>query len=117
MIAFSSRPHMLSDIAGKLKAPALISALHVLPFMIMEVVNRRNLPEGFPIPLFVFMWLLGLTLLALVMPILRSLATGNRAMANPSLLLRGVFLILIASVWATLVADQMPCFLGVPNCD
>ncbi|HYN81900.1 MAG TPA: hypothetical protein VES88_10395 [Gemmatimonadaceae bacterium] len=52
------------------------------------------------------------------MPILRSLATGNRALANPvSLLPRVVFLILIAWVWVTLVVDQMPCFLGVPNCD
>lgn len=110
-------PHTLSGSAGKLKAPAIISALHVLPFMIMELVNRRNLPEGFPIPLFVFMWLLGLTFVALLMPILRGLATGNRAMANPSLLLRGVFLILIAWVWVTLVVDQTPCFLGVPNCD
>ena len=108
---------MLSDIAEKLKAPAIISALHVLPFMVMEVANRRNLPEGFPIPLFVFMWLLGLTFVALLMPILRSLATRDSAIANPSLLVRGVFLVLIAWVWATLVADQMPCFLGVPNCD
>jgi hypothetical protein len=109
---------MLSDIAGKLKAPAIISAVHVLPFMIMEVLNRRNLPEGFPIPLFVFMWLLGLTFVALLMPVLRSLATGNRAIANPiSLLPRVVFLILLAWLWATLVVDQMPCFLGVPNCD
>ncbi len=109
---------MLSGSAGKLKAPAIISTLHVLPFMIMELVNRRNLPEGFPGPLFVFMWLLGLTFAALLTPILRSLATGNRAMANPvSLLPRVVFLTLIAWVWVTLVMDQMPCFLGVPNCD
>jgi hypothetical protein len=26
-------------------------------------------------------------------------------------------LILIALAWSGIVADQMPCFLGVPNCD
>jgi len=109
---------MLSDIAGKLKAPAIISALHVLPFMIMELVNRRSLPEGFPIPLFIFMWLLGLTFVALLMPILRSLATGNSAIENHiSLLPTVAFLIFIAWLWVTVVVDQMPCFLGVPNCD
>jgi len=28
-----------------------------------------------------------------------------------------VFLLAIGIFWGGLVADQMPCFLGVPNCD
>jgi hypothetical protein len=39
-------------------------------------------------------------------------------MANPiNLLLRVAFLALIAWMWGGILIDQMPCFLGVPNCD
>jgi hypothetical protein len=57
--------------------------------------------------------------IALLMPIVRNLRqAGNSLMANPvGLLLRIVFLLLIAWMWASLLIDQMPCFLGVPNCD
>jgi hypothetical protein len=32
-------------------------------------------------------------------------------------LLRVVFLAFIARMWIGILIDQMPCFLGVPNCD
>ena len=118
MNAFSSRQDMLSSSAGKLKAPSIISSLLVLPFMILESANRQNFGDGFPIALFVFMWLLALAFVALLLPILRSLPAGNRLMSNPlSLLPRVVLLVLIAWLWVSVVVDQMPCFLGVPNCD
>jgi hypothetical protein len=28
-----------------------------------------------------------------------------------------VFMALIAWEWGVIIVDQMPCFLGVPNCD
>ena len=56
------------------------------------------------------------------MLILRPTATilRNRARRLPEHL--GVFLglclmILITLLWVGVVADQMPCFMGVPNCD
>jgi len=101
-----------------LRSPALISLLLIIPFMIMEIVNRRNINEGFPIPLFVMMWFLSLIFILTIMPIARSVRAESSLMAQPiNLLIRVVILVLIAWLWTGILIDQMPCFLGVPNCD
>jgi len=52
------------------------------------------------------------------MPIVQNVRAGNKIAGNPiSLLIKVVVLILIAWLWAGIVLDQMPCFLGVANCD
>lgn len=108
----------MKNMLMSVRSPALISLLLVIPFMIMEVVNRQNLNEGFPIPLFVMLWVLPLIFILTGMPIIRNLQAGNRLMAQPvNLLIRVVILVLIAVMWTALLLDQMPCFLGVPNCD
>ena len=101
-----------------LRSPALISLLLIIPFMVMEVVNRREFNEGFPFPLFIILWLLPVLFIRTGMPILRNVRAGNSLMARPiGLLFSVVFLILITMMWGGIVIDQMPCFLGVPNCD
>jgi hypothetical protein len=101
-----------------LRSPALISLLLVIPFMVMEVADRRGFNEGFPIPLFVIMWLLPLSFILTAMPMVRNLQAGNSLMAQPvNLLIRIVILVFVAWMWTSLLIDQMPCFLGVPNCD
>ena len=108
----------MQTLITKLRLPALISFLLVIPFMIMEVVNRRNLSEGFPIPLFVIMWLLPVLFILTVTPLIRNVRAGNSLLANPILLLvRVVFLSFLVWMWFGILLDQMPCFLGVPNCD
>lgn len=108
----------LTRIPGNLKAPAIISLLVVLPFVILELVNRRDLPQDFPVMLFITMWLLPLFFILALMPILRNLRAGNRSLINPlSLVPRVLLMIFIAWFWIGLTLDQMPCFLGVPNCD
>lgn len=107
-----------SNSFGNLKKSAVLSLLIVLPFMFLEFVNGGYSLHGFPVPLFGFMWLLALSFIVLLVPILRSLQTGNRATPETiRLFLRLCLLILIAWMWTSLVLDQMPCFLGVPNCD
>ena len=66
---------------------ALGSVVPVLPLLALELVNRRQLPESFPLFLFLFLWVLG-----------------------------AVFLFVLAQ-GVRMVLDQLPCFLGVPNCD
>ena len=101
-----------------LRSPSLISLLLVIPFMIMEIVNRRGFDEGFPIPLFAMMWILPVLFILTRMPILRNLRAGDTLIAQPiNLLIRVVVLVLVAILWTGLLLDQMPCFLGVPNCD
>ena len=110
---------IMQAILTNLRAPALISFLLILPFMILEVVNRRNFNEGFPIPLFVFMWVLPILFIVTLMPVVRNLRrAGNSLMASPvNLLIRVVIFVLIAWMWTSIIIYQMPCFMGVPNCD
>ena len=62
---------------------ALISFLLILPFMIMEVVNRRNFNEDFPILLFFGMWLNLFAISLILLPIMRGRRTGNHDTAKP----------------------------------
>jgi len=59
-----------------------ISFLILLPFMAMEVVNRRNLNDDFPAFLFLVMWLNLFALSIILLPIVRSRRTGNHDIEN-----------------------------------
>ena len=72
----------MQTILKPLGSPALIGFILLLPFMIMEVVNRRNLNEDFPIFLFFVMWLNLLAISLIVLPIMRARRTGSH-MTNP----------------------------------
>ena len=60
----------------------VISFLLIVPFIIMEVVNRRNFNEDFPTFLFFVMWLNLFAVSVILLPILRARRTGNHDMAN-----------------------------------
>jgi hypothetical protein len=108
----------LSRIPATVATPTIAASLVVLPFVILEAINRRGFGEGFPLALFVAMWLLPAAFTVVLMPILRRLRAGGRAAAHPTALVpRLLLLIVIAWLWLGLVIDQLPCFLGVPNCD
>lgn len=112
------KEHSVSRMARKLRIPVIISLVFVFPFMILEWINRRSFHEGFPVVLFGLMWLLTFSFILISMPIIRNLRAGNRNLQNLfSLLPKLVLLTLIAGIWIRLLIDQMPCFLGVPNCD
>lgn len=66
-----------------LGSSALISLLLILPFMVMEVVNRQNFNEEFPIALFFGLWLSLFAISLILLPIMRARRTGNHDMANP----------------------------------
>ena len=106
----------LPSAPGSLKTAAIVSSVLVLPFMILEVVNRPAF--DFPTPLFAFMWLLGLAFVVTLFSVLRGFRLGDRSAPHfVSLLWKTAVLMLVAWVWVSLTIDQMPCFLGVPNCD
>ena len=96
----------------------LISATLVAPFIVLELVNRRTFHEDFPFVLFTLMSLHSLFIILLLTPALRRLR-AERSLRALGLghwagLLLGLFLVI---VYATVVIDQLPCFLGVPICD
>ena len=103
---------------SRFRTPALISSILVLPFLVLEWVNRRSYPEGFPILLFALLWLLPFLFLRMLSLILGSTsAEGCKAVPLPHVLARGAALALLLWLWVSLLHDQLPCFLGVPNCD
>ena len=116
----------VKNVLLNLRPPVIIGLLFVLPFMILEFMfqiagnpaaqNAKNL-TGLTV-LFCLMWLLSAVFIAMLMPLLRVVRAGGNLLANPIVpLLRLAFLTLIAIAWGGLVIDQLPCFLGVPNCD
>ena len=98
--------------------PVIVGGLLVLPFMALEFVNTRGFNGSFPLALFVFMWLLGSAFLLAATNFVRRLQAAGGTPHNALRVLPALALsIAIAWLWVGLVADQMPCFLGVPNCD
>lgn len=108
----------MKPIFAHLRSPAIVSFFLVLPFMLLEAINRRNFGEGFPIPLFIFLWLLQVAFMVTLMPPIQSIQAGMSIIKSPILLLiRVVILVVVLWMWMGIVTDQMPCFLGVPSCD
>ena len=68
----------MNNYLTNLRWPILISTLLVLPFLILELVNRWRYHEGFPIPLFVLLWLLQLGFALILAPIVRDIRAGNK---------------------------------------
>ena len=110
----------MSNLTTDLRSAAVISFALVLPLMILEALNNTITRQSAPglALLFGTMWLLPAVFVVALMPLVRSVRVGQGVLANPvSLSLRVAFLALIAMVWMWALADQLPCFLGVPNCD
>jgi len=108
----------MNRVLTDIRLSALISTLLVLPFMLLEWINRREYPENYPVGLFILLWLLPAVFMYSLAAILRSVQSGNKTIRHR--LARVLWLalaILMIGLWAGTVADQMPCFLGVPVCD
>jgi hypothetical protein len=94
---------------------ALLGLAVIAPFAAMELINRRAYNEDFPFVLFGGMWLIYSVFVAILLTLVKDLRAGTNSPL--SLIVRGVILIAISVAWVGLVADQMPCFLGVRYCD
>jgi hypothetical protein len=62
----------------------LIGILLILPFMIMEIVNRRNFNEGFPFVLFLVLWINLFAISSILLPIVRARRAGSQDLTNPT---------------------------------
>jgi len=114
------RNNTMKNITTTLGSAALISFILVLPFAILESVNHTITRQNAPglIMLFGLLWLLPTVFIVILAPIVRTVRAGSGILAHPiSLLFRIAFLAIIAMMWGGLLIDQLPCFLGVPNCD
>ena len=101
---------------------ARIGLLLTVPFLGMELVfngaNRISVitPDyllGITF-LFAILWALPTGFLFVLSPIL----TGRGSGASPiSIWIRLAILVALGALWMAFIADQWPCFIGVPNCD
>jgi hypothetical protein len=110
----------MRTLTADLRPAALIGFTLVLPFAILEALNQTITEQNAPglFVLFGLLWLLPTAFIFVLVPIARNLRAGHGLMANPiNFLLRVTLLALIAVMWGGLLIDQMPCFMGVPNCD
>jgi hypothetical protein len=100
--------------------PAIVSSILLLPFMALELINRQafRAREGFPIMLLVVLWLWPMAFFLILVPAIRNVRAGNNSRVHLiSLVFSAATLFFIVWLWSSLILDQMPCFLGVPNCD
>ena len=106
-----------ADRARRLVTAAAVGAACVLPLAVLEL-RRGEGVSRFPVALFLALWVLaGATALG-ARSVARRVSTragGARAMSAlwPAL----AIVALALALWGILVLDQMPCFLGAPNCD
>ncbi len=96
----------------------LVSSTLVAPFIVLQWVNRRAPHEGFPFVLFIFMSLHSLAIVLLLTPALRRLRSEGEFRALKLGHWAGfVLAAILVFAYVDVVIDQLPCFLGVPNCD
>ena len=74
---------IMQTVYKTLGSSTVISLLLIVPFMIMEVVNRRNFHEDFPLMLFFVLWLNLFAISLILLPIVRSWRKENHDTANP----------------------------------
>lgn len=102
----------------RLFTPVLLGLLCVLPFAVMEIVNLGRIPDPFPYAIFLYLWLMFALFLICLFAIVRlAKSRVNKQERLPALLLNALVLLFTVMSIVYLLADQMPCFLGVPNCD
>jgi len=110
----------MKSIIPNLKTAAIISFIIVLPFALLEftfnTVTKQNVPDL--TLLYGSLWLLSMAFIVIIMPMAQNIRAGNSVIAKPiNLLLRVAFSAFILMMWVGIIIDQLPCFLGVPNCD
>jgi hypothetical protein len=96
----------------------LISATLVVPFFGLQLVTRGAAHEEFPFVLFLFMSLHSLLIVLLLTAPIRRLRVERSLSALGLGHWAGLILALfLVFVYVNVIIDQLPCFLGVPNCD
>lgn len=106
----------MAKVLYRLRFPAAASLLLMLPYVLMETARRRP-PEAFPYAVFAILWLLQVAFMLLLKPVLQTVRPGRPGTQPGWLFLSAVCLVLIGWLWASVMVDQIPCFLGVPDCD
>lgn len=99
-------------------ASVLGSFILLLPFVVIEFINRQSFKEGFPFAIYIFTFFLQTAFFYTFLSLIRSIRVTPSLKTNPvTLVLRIVGLIVLVYIWVGWIVDQWPCMMGVPNCD
>lgn len=94
------------------------AACLVAPFAALELLNAPVAAQGFPTLLFAFMLGHAALMVAMLMPAVRHVMAVRSLRGLSGWQMAGVTLgVGLLALYGAVVADQMGCFLGVPNCD
>jgi len=74
---------IMQSILKTLGSSALISFLLIIPFMIMEIVNRQNFHKDYPLFLFFVIWLNLFAFSLILLPIVQARRKPNDDLINP----------------------------------
>ncbi len=97
---------------------AVLGFIFLIPFIVLEIVNRWKFSEGFPFAVFTFTWALQTVFILILLKFIKKRQSGKTFKENPFIIiLQIVSLVLIAYIWGGWIIDQWPCLMGVPNCD
>ena len=102
-------------LATDIRYAALVSLLLVLPLLTLELLFNQSTSWGTDsVVLYGSLYLLAVSLVLALIVVARIARARESAF---KMLAGAVMLGVLGFVLGSLVIDQMPCFLGVPNCD
>ena len=97
---------------------ALAGLALILPFAILQIRSGGVSRDGVVgvTALIALLWLLPTVSISTSFRLLRRPAGANRR-SLARVVLAAVIVLSAAWLWGSLLVDQFPCFIGVPNCD
>jgi hypothetical protein len=90
--------------------------LSIAPFVVMELSNLRS-GKTFPFPPFVVLWFVATAFLLTLTTAIHMTRVETRTARKTLAALLTASSAFLVWFWIMIVIDQMPCFLGLSNCD
>lgn len=108
----------IKDGLKRMLLAASVGLAVTLVFIILEWCTTTGFTKkDFPAMLFVLMWFNVGLLFFILGSVMRSLRKGVSRNELMVVVLKIILLIGLGWAFASILIDQMPCFLGVANCD
>ena len=89
----------------------------LIPFILLELINRWKFHETFPIALFVFAWVLQSLFIFILKHIFTIIKKEITIVHFMIIMVLIACLVLISYIWGSWIIDQWPCLMGIPHCD
>ncbi len=95
----------------------LLGLAGVLPFFILEWWTTSGFARsGFPLVLFIFMWVNSTLFAGVLLSALKDFREGTVRSKIVWFSFKIIILAILGLAWVNIVLDQMPCFLGGGGC-